>query len=209
MRVSRKAMLAAGLIAGAAALTGCTADVKPAATPTPKAAQQTTAEPATAAPTQQTTPEATMEAGEETSAPLALRVDGEETDAHAIEEGDELFLPVVETAEALGYKAESEETETEEGNRRVITLDKDDSRITVSWTVSDNTIRGVSWQKDGLLVPVDARLTTLDDVVYAPAAFFEEAMAVRIKATDGAVEIDLPQPVDTPENDTEDAGKNG
>lgn len=212
MRVSKKAMLAAGLIAGAAALTGCTADMKPAATPTPKAAQQATAEPATAAPTQQASPEATMEtdtAGEETPAPLALRVDGEEIDAHAIEEGEELLLPLVETAQALGYKAESEETETEEGNKRVLTLEKDESRITVSWTVSDNTIRGVSWQKDGLLVPVDARLTTLVGVVYAPAAFFEEAMDARVKAAGGDVEVTLPEPMDTPENDTEDAGKNG
>lgn len=209
MRVNRKAMLAAGLLAGAAAMTGCTAATTPAATPTPKATQQVTAQPATAQPTAETSPEATMVAGEETPAPLSLTIDGEKTDAYAINEDDMLLLPLVETAEALGYKAKSEKTQEESGEKRTVTLDKDDSRITVAWSVSDNTIKNISWQKDGLLIPVDTHITTRGDVVYVPSAFFVEAMDVRVSKMAEGVKIDLPEPKDTPETTAQDVGENG
>lgn len=209
MRACRKAMLAAGLIAGAAAMTGCTATTTPVATPTPKAAQQITAQPATAQPTADASPEATMEAGEETPAPLGLTVDGKETDAHAIEEDGKLLLPLEKTAEALGYTVKREETQEENGEKRTVTLDRDDSRITVSWTVSDNTVRNISWQKDGLLIPVDTHITTQDDIVYVPAAFFEEGMDVHVQKTENGVEISLPEPKDTPETTAQDVGENG
>lgn len=79
-----------------------------------------------------------------------------------------LFLPLAETGEALGWKAESESMEEESRTRRSISLTKEDSRITVTWLVSDNTASQITWQKDGLLVPVDTALTTLHDVVYVP-----------------------------------------
>lgn len=209
MRASRKAMLAAGLIAGAAAMTGCTAATRPAATPTPQAPQQVTVQPATAQPTAETSPAATMEAGEETPAPLGLTIDGKETDAHAIEEEGMLLLPLIETAEALGYGAKHEEAQEENGTKRTITLEKDDSRITVSWQVSDNTIRNISWQKDGLLIPVDTYITTADEIVYVPSAFFEEAMDARVAKTAEGVEVTLPEPKDTPETQAQDVGENG
>ena len=200
MRNTRKALLAAGLIAGAAALTGCTANTAPVNTPTPQAAQQATAEPATAQPSAAATMEATAEpAGEETPAPLALLVDGKEVAVDAAKEQGSLLLPLEATAEALGWKADSQQTEEETQIRRVVTLEKADSRITVSWTVSDNTTRSITWQKDGLLIPVDTRITTMDGVVYVPAAFFEEAMDVRVVREGDSVRVSAPESRATPE----------
>ena len=210
MRNTRKALLAAGLIAGAAALTGCTANTAPVNTPTPQAAQQATAEPATAQPSAAATMEATAEpAGEETPAPLALLVDGKEVAVNAAKEQDSLLLPLEATAEALGWKADSQQTEEETQVRRVVTLEKDDSRITVSWTVSDNTTRSITWQKDGLLIPVDTRITTMDGVVYVPAAFFEEAMDVAITETKTGVAVATPKPMETPQTKEDSSGENG
>ena len=58
MKRSKKAMLAAGLRAGAAAMTGCSSFKTPVATPTPAANEQATVEPATAEPSAEATPEA-------------------------------------------------------------------------------------------------------------------------------------------------------
>lgn len=212
MRASRKMMLAAGLIAGAAAMTGCTATTTPAATPTPRAAQQQTAEPQTAEPTAQASPQTTTEADEgagEENAPLTLTVSGKELEAKAMTENDMLLLPLEKTGEALGYRVKDEETPEGENKKRVVTLEKDESRITVSWTVSDNTIRSISWQKDGLLIPVDTHITTEGETVYVPAAFFEEAADVRIERTEKGVNILLPEPKDTPDTDEQDIGENG
>ena len=210
MRNTRKALLAAGLIAGAAALTGCTANTAPVNTPTPQAAQQATAQPATAEPSAAATTEATAEpADEETPAPLALLVDGKEVAVDAAEEQGSLLLPLEATAEALGWKADSQQTEEETQVRRVVTLEKDDSRITVSWTVSDNTTRSITWQKDGLLIPVDTRITTMDGVVYVPAAFFEEAMDVTITETKTGVAVATPKPMETPQTREDSSGENG
>ena len=86
-----------------------------------------------------------------------------------------------------------------EATRRSVALTKGDSRITVTWLVSDNTASAITWQKDGLLIPVDTRLTTLGDVVYVPAAFFEEAVGARVARKDGAVEVLPPESAATPE----------
>ena len=210
MRNTRKALLAAGLIAGAAALTGCTANTAPVNTPTPQAAQQATAEPATAQPSAAATMEATAEpAGEETPAPLALLVDGKEVAVNAAKEQGSLLLPLESTAEALGWKADSQQTEEETQVRRVVTLEKEGSRITVSWTVSDNTTRSITWQKDGLLIPVDTRITTMDGVVYVPAAFFEEAMDVTITETKTGIAVATPKPMETPQTREDSSGENG
>lgn len=206
----RKALLAAGLIAGAAALTGCTANTAPVNTPTPQAAQQATAQPATAEPSAAATTEATAEpADEETPAPLALLVDGKEVAVDAAKEQGTLLLPLEATAEALGWKTDSQQTEEETQVRRVVTLEKDDSRITISWTVSDNTTRSITWQKDGLLIPVDTRITTMDGVVYVPAAFFEEAMDVTITETKTGVAVATPKPMETPQTREDSSGENG
>ena len=206
----RKALLAAGLIAGAAALTGCTANTATVNTPTPQAAQQATAQPATAEPSAASTTEATAEpADEETPAPLALLVGGKEVAVNAAKEQGSLLLPLEATAEALGWKADSQQTEEETQVRRVVTLEKDDSRITISWTVSDNTTRSITWQKDGLLIPVDTRFTTMDGVVYVPAAFFEEAMDVTITETKTGVAVAMPKPMETPQTREDSSGENG
>ena len=205
MRVNRRAVLAAGLIAGAAVMTGCTAATTPAATAKP--AVQATAQPATAQPAQ-TAMQATAEPAEETGL-LSLSVDGKETGAQAMEEDGMLLLPLIETAEALGYQAVSEQTEEEGGEKRVVSLEKDGSRITVSWTVNDNTVKSISWQKDGLLIPVDTHLTTKEKTVYVPSAFFEEAMQARINKTGNGVSVMPPEPADTPDTEQQDIGENG
>lgn len=210
MRANKKAMLAAGLLIGAAALTGCTAQTKPVSTPTPQAAQQATAQPATAQPQTTTGAQASPDTGEmESPAPLSLTVDDQEAEADAIIEGGKLMLPLVETGELLGWKTNSEETEEETQIKRIITLEKDESRITVSWTVSDNTAKSITWQKDGLLIPVDTKITTVGDIVYVPAAFFEEAMEVSVDRTEKGVSVKAPKPKDTPETQTQEIGENG
>lgn len=191
----KKALLAAGLITGAAMMTGCTANTMPAATATPQTAQQETAQPEASA-----SPMETANAGgEETPGPIALRVDGEALKAGAMREGDRLLLPLVETAEALGWSARSESKEEESLTRRSVELTQGESRITVTWVVSDNTARQISWQKDGLLIPVDTELTTYADRVYVPAAFFETAMRATVEGGDGGVSVSSPAPQQTPE----------
>ena len=195
----KKALLAAGLLAGAAALTGCTAGTTPAATATPQTAQQETVQPEASA-----SPAETANAGgEETPGPIALRVDGRALDADALREGDKLLLPLMETAEALGWQARSEDKEEERLTRRSVELEQGDSKITVTWVVSDNTARQITWQKDGLLIPVDTELTTLEDRVYVPAAFFETAMRVTVSEQEGAVSVQTPEPQETPETQNE------
>ena len=210
MRANKKAMIAAGLLLGAAALTGCTAQTKPVATPTPQAAQQATAQPTTAQP--QTTADAqpSPDSGDlESPEPLALNVGGEVAAAGAIVEGEKLMLPLIETGELLGWKAGGKETEEETQTKRVVTLEKDESRITVSWTVSDNTAKSITWQKDGLLIPVDTKITTVGDRVYVPAAFCEEAMDVTVAVGEKGVRIEQKKPSDTPETQPQEIGENG
>lgn len=204
MKRSKKAILAAGLLAGAAAMTGCSANPAPVATPTPQTAQQETAAPATAepaaSPSAEQSPEASPGAGsaEETPGPIRLRVDGKEADVGAIEEQDMLLLPLIETAKLLGWDANSEALEEETQVKRTIALEKEGSKITVSWISSDNTARQITWQRDGLLIPVDTVITTLDSVVYVPSAFFEEAMEASVAKTQSGVDVASPKPRDTP-----------
>lgn len=200
----KKALLAAGLLAGAAALTGCTPNTTPVSTPTPGTAQEMTAQPQTTADAQ-----ATMEAGgEETPGPLSLRVDGETLDVGAVMEGDKLLLPLEETASALGWKVEREEQAEETLVRKSVQMDKDDSRISVTWVDSDNTAREITWQKDGLLIPVDTELTTIGETVYVPAAFFETAMRVRLQTDAQEVNVLTPEPQQTPPNDAQSDAQN-
>ena len=202
MKRNKKAILAAGLLSGAAALTGCTANTTPVTTPTPQPAQQETVAPPTAEPAAQasTAPDDQMEAGgEETPGPIRLRVDGQEADISAIEEQDMLLLPLMETAALLEWKASSESLEEEAKTRRTITLEKEESKITVTWISSDNTASQITWQRDGLLIPVDPYITTMDDVVYVPVSFFEEAMDVSVQQGQDAVDLQTKAPADTPQ----------
>lgn len=209
MRSGKRMLLAAGLMAGAAMMTGCSANTRPVTTPTP-GAQQVTAAPATAQPaaeSQQMQPSETDAPGDST--PIPLNVAGEEISAGAIEESGKLLLPLEETAKALGWRAESEETEAESQVQRVVTLEKGESRITVSWTVSDNTAKGITWQKDGLLIPVDTHLTTVGEIVYVPSAFFEKAMDVTVQKKQNSVSVASVEPGDTPEKQEQTAEGNG
>jgi len=202
MRIRKKGLyLAAGLIAGAVALTGCSAQTAPVVTPTPDTAAKATAQPITAAPdTQAMTPEPSASAaGEETPGPIALRVNGEELRVHALKEEDKLLLPLIETAEVRGWVVEEETVEEDEQTRRSVVLSREESRISVAWIVSDNTARRITWQKDGLLIPVDPQITTLEGVVYVPAAFFEEAMQARIAQGSDSIELSESAPRSTPE----------
>lgn len=207
MRVNKKAILAAGLIAGAAAMTGCAADMRPAATPTPQMTQQATAAPATAQPAASS--EAPEAGAEETAGPLPLLAEGKEIAAGAAKEEDKLLLPLIETAEALGYAADSGETEADGQTKRVITLEKGESRITVSYTVSDNTAKNITWQKDGLLIPVDTMITTIGDSIYVPSAFFEEAADVTVGYGDGGVVVSAAKAKETPAAQPAETGENG
>jgi len=202
MRMNKTAMLSAGLLAAAAAMTGCTAQTRPVATSTPQAMQQETAQPSAPDPGE-------PEEEADTLSLLTLTVEGKEADAHAAKERGKLLLPLENTAQALGFRTETEEAQEETQTKRVTTLEKEDSRITVSYTVSDNTIRQISWQKDGLLIPVDTRITTIDEIVYVPAAFFEEAAGAHVTETEGGVEVSLPAPGETPQMQEQASGENG
>jgi len=209
MRSGKKMLLAAGLMAGAAMMTGCSANTRPVTTPTP-GAQQVTSAPATAQPaaeSQQMQPTEADTPGDST--PIPLTVAGEEISEGAMEESGKLLLPLEETAKALGWKAQSEETEAESQVQRVVTLEKGESRITVSWTVSDNTAKSITWQKDGLLVPVDTHLTTVNEIVYVPSAFFEKAMDVTVQRKQNGVSVTSVEPEDTPEKQEQPAEGNG
>ena len=46
---------------------------------------------------------------------------------------------------------------------------------------------------------MDTRLTTLESVVYVPAAFFEEAMDASVMRKENAVEVSSPESTATPE----------
>ncbi len=202
MKRNKKAILAAGLLSGAAALTGCTANTTPVTTPTPQPAQQETVAPPTAEPAAQASaaPDDQMEAGgEETPGPIRLRVDGQEADISAIEEQDMLLLPLMETAALLEWKASSESLEEEAKTRRTITLEKEESKITVTWISSDNTASQITWQRDGLLIPVNPYITTMDDVVYVPVSFFEEALDVSVQQGQDAIDLQTKAPADTPQ----------
>ena len=188
MKRRNKAILAAGLLAGACALTGCASGGSSQPTPSPDVAQQQSAEPS---------PETSAEPAEDV--PIPLFIDGKEAENAAIEENGALLLPLIETGEALGWQSESEELTEETQTRRSIVLTKEESKISVTWLVSDNTASAITWQKDGLLIPVDTRLTTLENVVYVPDAFFEEAMGAKVERKESAVEVSPPESTATPE----------
>ena len=98
----KRALLAAGILAGAAAMTGCTAQTTPAATSTPPTNQQETA-----SPTQSAQASPSPEGGEESPVPLGLTADGQGVEADAVAEGDRLLLPLAETADSLAFSSPS------------------------------------------------------------------------------------------------------
>lgn len=205
MKRNHKAWLAAGLLAGAAALTGCSATTAPVTTPTPDTAQKQTVKPDAVDST--VSPDESPEAGgEETPGPLPLSVAGEDIPDGAVTEEGKVYLPLLETGKALGWDVTEESKDEETQTRRSVVMEKEDSRITVSWVSSDNTAKQITWQKDGLLIPVDTEITSVDGVVYVPAAFFETAMRVTVESGAEAVAVHTPEPKDTPANDADEAG---
>ena len=199
MKRSKKAWLAAALLVSAAALTGCSMTA-PAAAPTPDPAQKQTAAPDSAAPT---------DSPEETSGFTALSVDEKEISVGAVTEGERIYLPLIETGKALGWDVTEETKDEETQSRRSVVMEKGDSRISVTWISSDNTAKQITWQKDGLLIPVDTEITSRDGVVYVPAAFFEKAMRVRLESDQEAVFVHMPEPQMTPENEAQAADDAG
>ena len=198
MKRSKKAWLAAGLLAGAAALTGCSMTPAPAATKAPDTAQKQTVEPGSMDAT--VSPDESPASPEDTPAPIELLVDKTDVPEGAVAEEGKTYLPLIETGKALGWDVTEESIDEEDKTRRSIVMEKGDSRITVSWVVSDNTIKQITWQKDGLLIPVDTELISVDGVVYVPAVFFEKAMRVTVESGTDSVAVHTPEPKATPEN---------
>ena len=207
MKRNHKAWLAAGLLAGAAALTGCSAMPAPVSTPTPDTAQKQTAQP-DSADTTVSPDESPAAGGEETPGPMALRVGGKEIDVGAVTEDGKVYLPLIETGKALGWDVTEETQEEETQTNRSIVMEKDGSRISVSWVSSDNTAKQITGQKDGLLIPVDTEITSVHGVVYVPAAFFETAMRAAVENRRDEILVTTPEPAATPANDAEQAGAN-
>ena len=202
MKHKHKAWLAAGLLASAAALTGCSATTSPAATPTPDTAIKQTAAPDTAETT--ISPDESPEVGEEeTPGPIALRVDEKEIPVGAVTEEGRIYLPLIETGKALGWDVTEETKDEETQSRRSVAMEKGDSRISVTWISSDNTAKQITWQKDGLLIPVDTEITSRDGVIYVPAAFFETAMRITVESAQDEILVHTPVPQQTPENEAQ------
>lgn len=148
---------------------------QPAATASAQATQQ-----AVVLPTGETTPAPTQEP----RANLSVTVDGTALKGKAMIDSEETFLPLVQTAEALGYKASVSELEEDAQRRRVHTFSvgEDKSReVGVSYLLKDNTVSDISFARDKMIVPVDRVLHFEGDTVYAPADFFEEAMEAKIE----------------------------
>ena len=199
MKRSKKAWLAACLLVSAAALTGCSITA-PAAAPTPDPAQKQTAAPDSAEPS---------DLPEETTGLTALSVNDKEIPVGAVMEEERIYLPLIETGKALSWDVTEETKEEETQARRSVVMEKGDSRISVTWISSDNTAKQITWQKDGLLIPVDTEITSRDGVVYVPAAFFEKAMRVRLESDQEAVFVHTPKPQMTPENEAQAADDAG
>lgn len=198
MKHNHKVWLAATLLVGAAVLTGCSMSTAPAAKPTPDTAQKQTVRPDTVETT--ISPSESPEAGdEETFGLIALRVDEKEIPVGALMEEERIYLPLEETGKALGWDVTGETKEEETQSRRSVAMEKGDSRISVTWISSDNTAKQITWQKDGLLIPVDTEITSRDGVVYVPAAFFETAMRVNVDKVSNEVLVNAPVPQETPE----------
>lgn len=207
MKRSKKAWLAAGLLAGAAALTGCSMMPASNAASTPDTAQKQTAQPNGANMT--ASPDESPASPDDTPAPIELTVDKADIPEGAVMEEGKTYLPLIETGKALGWDVTEESRDEEGKTRRSVEMEKGDSRVSVSWVVSDNTVKQMTWQKDGLLIPVDTELTSVDGVVYVPAAFFEKAMRVNVETGESGVAVHTPKPEATPENGAQDAGGEG
>lgn len=193
MKQSTKLAMAVGVLASALMLTGCAAGnagakQTPQAAATTEAAQTESAE----------VPDAEGKPGE-----MSVSVSEKELETKALREDKGLLLPLGETARALGYDVQEKTEETDDKERRSVEMTQGEDKITVLWSVSDNTARDISWQKNGLLIPVDARLTTKGETVYVPAAFFEKAADVVVTEADGSVKIEKKGSTATPPTDTQ------
>lgn len=184
----RRRWLCGALAALALGLSGCAAGM-PEASPSPsdtgteRIATATPSEATSAAPV---APSATPRAN------LAVTVDGKRLMGQGLREEDETFLPLVETAQALGYTADVAQTQADGRTRCVHTfsMGEDAGReVTVSYLVQDNTVTDVQFARGKLIVHVDRVLQFEGDTVYAPEDFFEEAMEAEIDDEDGRVTV--------------------
>ena len=149
-------------------------------------------------------PDESPETGEEeTPGPIALRVDEKEIPVGAVTEEGRIYLPLIETGKALGWDVTEETKDEETQSRRSVAMEKGDSRISVTWISSDNTAKQITWQKDGLLIPVDTEITSRDGVIYVPAAFFETAMRITVESAQDEILVHTPVPQQTPENEAQ------
>lgn len=200
MRQIKRALLLAAYVGIIGCLSGCAADGAE-ATPQPAVSAQATAS-ATADETQRAvvlspSAEATPAATQAPRANLNITVDGKTLKNKAMTEDDETFLPLTETAEALGYKAAVSELEEDTQRRRVHTfsIGADKSReVAVSYLLKDNTATDISFARDKMIVPVDRVLQFEGDVVYAPEDFFEEAMEADIETDEEGKKVTVRSP---------------
>lgn len=129
-----------------------------------------------------------------TREPMPVTVEGKtlSTDARMMQ--GKTMLPLLETMERLSYKARVSELSENEGRRRVHTFTKADEEIAVSYLITDNTVSDVSFVRGKLIVPVDRLLLFEDEIVYAPANFFEEAAGVYVSGENGQIIVSTTQP---------------
>lgn len=184
----RRRRLYGALAALALGLSGCAAGM-PEASPSPSGTgteQVATATPSEAASAAPAGPSATPRAN------LAVTVDGKRLMGQGLRAEDETFLPLVETARALGYAADVAETQSDGRKRCVHTFSMEGdaaTEVTVSYLVQDNTVTDIQFARGKLIVPVDRVLQVEGDTVYAPEDFFEEAMEAEIDDEDGRVTV--------------------
>lgn len=194
-------------------LSGCAAqgkeEMQPAASNAPTA--QTTPI-ASAAPTDTPVPTDTPQPTDTpapTREPVPVTVEGKTLSVSARTLQGKTMLPLLETMERLSYKARVNELSENNGTRRVHTFTKDSEEIAVSYLLTDNTVSDVSFVRGKLIVPVDRLLLFEDEIVFAPANFFEEAAGVYVTGEEGQIRVSTQMPDLSPEAAPFEAEKNG
>lgn len=150
----------------------------------------------TAAPTDTPTPTDTPAPTRE---PMPVTVEGKALSTSARTLQGKTMLPLLETMERLSYKSRVNELRENDGTRRVHTFTKEGEEIAVSYLLTDNTVSDVSFVRGKLIVPVDRLLLFEDEIVFAPANFFEEAAGVYVTGEDGQIRVSTQMPDLSPE----------
>lgn len=193
----RKPAALAAMLLCVLVLGGCAAGATQAPSPSPSTSAAPAVSPsaqitmaATIKPT--ATPEAT-ETPAPTPSPMQVTIEGKNLTKKAIKSDQKVMLPLLETMDALGYKATVSELEENESRRKVHTFKKDKIEIAVSYLLKDNTVSDISFARDKMIVPVDRLLLFEAETVFAPANFFEEAAGVTITQTGAQVVVSTGQ----------------